>query len=142
MRTPFAFEAAVWGAYICDTLYPVTDEFHDALKMYTNRAEACYLLAVKAMHSGDSATTEDLITRCNEIESFPNSLYIAWLYCSDKSKAENLIREAMLGVRDHGLELRPPPHCRDKLRQRNWSELIRGEIVTSHIWNQKYGEHL
>jgi len=48
----------------------------------------------------------------------------------------------MNAVTDRQAELRSPPRDRADLRRRSWNELVRGEEITTLVWEDKYCKHL
>lgn len=146
LATDVRYEATCWGAYICQTLWPVTSEFHRKLKHFADRSEACYLVAKHEFSEGDRKSAQDWIQRTIEIDPFPNALLLAARHSwPDLEKKKRLLRQAITGVQDRCFEKASWQETftgRDALRRNNWKELIRGELLTSHNWEEFYGKLL
>ncbi len=139
LTTDVAFEASAWGVYICDELYPVTDEFHVRLLDFVDRAEACYLLSERAIIAGQYQVACDWIQRAVKIDPFPNALRVASRVCPNLAESRRILQQAMSGVENHSSELSAVPTNRQELRHKNWKAQIRGELITSLAWDAFYG---
>lgn len=140
LATNAAFEATIWGAYICHELYPNTDEFHVALNRFPDHAEACYLLSQQANGEGNYALACSWIQKAISIDPFPNALRLASKLCPDRLKSEELLIQAMNGVVDRRFESSGQPQSLRELKRENWRELIRGELLTSFVWDAYFGK--
>lgn len=138
LGTDVEYKALCWAAYIGSVLWTVPEDLYVMLENYSERPEACYLIARHQRHIGNYAAAQLWIERALKIETFPKALELAAQLCPNLAESRELLEQSMKGVINNHFELSRPPQSRQELRHLNWMELIRGEYLGFHVWQDAY----
>ncbi len=139
LKSAVEFEAAAWGVYIVDTLYPVTSEFYHVIQGYGNHPVAQYLIASHCARNSEIHEARELMRGVDENSAFPNLLLLASRLTFDASESARLRQLAQNRIRDCQAEHSPRPANRSQIRTQYWSELIRGDCLSSEVWDHHFG---
>lgn len=131
-------EAVVWGCYLVDTLYPVTDEFVPILAEASGHPESVYMLAKHFAGQGRVEDARSLIRELSDADLFPNALLLKANLSETYEQAQGLRRIARSLVKAIFRKGDPVPVNRKEVFDSYWSELIRGEIMSHHVWDYHF----
>lgn len=131
-------EACVWGMYLFITLLPVHDDFAEKLEMHQRSPEALLMLARHALWRGDMVQARKLAQKSVMIEPFPYNLLVASRCSRDEDAKRKLIEQAKALVQMSNMEQSPRPTSRSALLEKEWAELIRGDVMTSIVWHHTF----